>query len=173
MPRIKLTDTERLILANQYEILSLLNKDENYALMAESLRDGYEWLYRQYFDHLSENLSPENAEHVLTILGIYSDMHDSYRDLPDKSGIEERHLHFPGFDGNNEAELLGFARSLRKHDRFVSTIGPTAKNSHMPTTEMYERMIQKWQELGKPRYPYSRTQITAILDAQIHPDSRK
>ena len=177
MANIKLTDTERLLLANQYEILSLLTIDdeyvrEDYARKAQTLRDGYERIYRQYFDGLSENLLQDKADHVLTILGIYSDMYASYRELPDKSGIEEDRLHFPGFDGNNESDLLGFAEALRKHDRFVETIGPSAKNSHIPTTEKYKKMIRKFEELGKPRYPYTREQIAAILDARIHPEQR-
>nr|ACN22674.1 hypothetical protein [uncultured bacterium] len=40
MPRLKLTDTERLILANQYEILAALKNDDSYGRIAEELRDG-------------------------------------------------------------------------------------------------------------------------------------
>ena len=101
MAKIKLTDVERLILANQYEILSKLSDDKTYAKWAETLRGGYEWLYSQYFDHLSPNLQRE-AEHVLAIPGIYSDLRDSYAQLPDKTGIDPRQIEFPGFDGNND-----------------------------------------------------------------------
>jgi uncharacterized protein YfbU (UPF0304 family) len=170
---IKLTDAERLILSNQYEILAHIKKDEHYALLAETLRDGYELLYQEHFTKLSEVLSPEKVEHVMTILGIYGDMRDSFANLSDKSGIEEQLLVFPGFDGTNEIELLGFTQALLKHGgRFELTIGSTAKNSHMPTTDMYERMISKWKELGNPCYPYSKEQILSILEAQIHPDNR-
>jgi uncharacterized protein YfbU (UPF0304 family) len=171
--RLKLSDTERLILANQYEILAALKKDESLERLAENLRDGHEWLYSQGFDWFSENLPAEDAEHVLWILGIYGDMKASFEALSDKTGIDPRLLAFPGFDGNNESELLHFAGALRKSERFVETIGPNAKNSHMPTTDTYRRMIAKWRELGEPNYPYSREQIVAILDARIHPDNRK
>lgn len=164
MANLKLTDTERLILANQYEIMSLLNKDDHYALMAETLRSGYEWLYRQYFDDLDENLDPEKAEYVLTILGIYGDMHSSFAKMEDKSSLDESQLIFPGFDGNNESELLCFTHALLKHDRFINTIGPAARNSHMPTTQKYRRMIQKWEELGRPHFPYTKDHIIAILE---------
>jgi uncharacterized protein len=173
MPRLKLTDTERLILANQYDILATLRKDDDYARMAETLRNGHEWLYRQYFDSLSENLPKDKVEHVLRILGIYSDMQASFRDLTDKTGIKKTDLNFPGFDGNNESDLLSFAGGLRKHDNFADTIGPVAKNSHMPTTATYERMIEQWQALGKPDYPYSRETIIAIIEVRTHPENRK
>lgn len=173
MRGLKLSDTERLLLANQYEILGHLKKDEQYELMAQTLRDGHEWLYQQYFDVLSENLPEEKTEHVLAILGIYGDMRDSFKDLTDKTGIEESQLNFPGFDGNNESDLLSFAQALRKSSRFEITIGATANNSHMPTTDMYQRMIDEWKTLGSPKYPYSKEQIAAIIAAQIHPSNRK
>ncbi len=173
MSDLKLTDAERLILANQYEILGHIKKDEHYTQMSETLRDGHEWLYQQYFESLSENLPENKAMHVLEILGIYGDLRDSFDKLSDKSEIEESQLNFPGFDGNNEAELLSFSRALRKHGRFETTIGPAAKNSHMPTTEVYARMINAWKGLGEPKYPYTREQIIAILDARIHPSNRK
>ena len=173
MARIKLTDTERLILANQYEILAALKDDDSYARLAEQLRDGHEWLYSQSFDWLSSNLSSDKAEHVLAILGIYSDLRDSYNELSDKSGIEPHQVEFPGFDGNNESDLLAFSRALRDSDRFVDTVPERGKNSHSPTTDLYRRIIAKYRELGEPRYPLDKQTILAILDAQIHPDNRK
>lgn len=158
------------MLANQYEIMSMLDKhsSEYYLLMSETLRAGHKWLYDQFFDSLSENLSDEVAQHVLKILGIYSDLRDSYNELEDKSGIDETELSFPGFDGNNESEYLSFAGDLLKHRRFETTLGKVAKNSHMPTTEIYKRMIECWEALGAPNYPYPKSTIMKILDARIH-----
>lgn len=173
MTNIKLTDAERLILANQYEILSELRKDDSYARMADELRDGHEWLYSQYFDQLSPNLPEHEVAHVLTILGIYSDIRDSYAKLADKSGVEQHQVEFPGFDGNNESDLLAFSRALRKHDRFTETLGEHPKNSHMPTTDIYQRMIAEWRKLGEPHYPYDKEVIQAILAARVHPENRK
>ena len=174
MRPMNLTDTERLILANQHEILAYLKKeDKDYHFrMAENLRDGHKWLYEQGFDHFSENLPEEKVEHVIQILGIYGDMHDSYDQLEDKTGIKKDDLKFRGFDGNNECELMHFADALRKSDRFEATIGKRAKNSHMPTTETYKRMIQRWKELGEPHYPYTREMIIAILAEWVHPSRR-
>jgi uncharacterized protein len=171
--RIELTDIERLMLANQYEILGVLKKDDGYLQMAENLRDGHKWLYEQHTTRISDELSAENTEHVLTILGIYSDLRDSYKALTDKSGIDEHLVRFPGFDGNNEAELLHFAGALSKNGSYSETIGKDARNSHMPTTDMYQRMIDEWKEMGSPRYPFSKAQIVAIVEARTHPTNRK
>ncbi|ANQ84338.1 hypothetical protein dqs_1284 [Azoarcus olearius] len=130
-------------------------------------------MYEQHATTISENLPESQVEHVLNILGIYSDLRDSYQSLSDKSGIESHLVTFPGFDGNNEAELLHFAQALSTNGNYSETIGKTARNSHMPTTDMYNRMIDAWEKLGKPRYPLSREQIMNILDARIHPSNRK
>lgn len=172
MPHLELTDTDRLILANQYEILAILKNDDSYARLAEELRDGHAWLYQQHFDYFSPNMDDEDAKFVLTILGIYSDLRDSYEQLSDKSGIEPHQVKFPGFDGNNEGELLSFARALRKGGRFVDTLPEHGKNSHMPTREIYGRMIAEWDKLGKPQFPLSKDQIAEILAARTHPFNR-
>lgn len=173
MPVVQLSDAERLILANQYEILSHLTKDKTYAHMAQDLKDGHKWLYEQHAVRVSENLSEEDTEHVLSILGIYSDLRDSYQKLTDKSGIEEHLVTFPGFDGNNEAELLHFAAALSRNGNYSQTIGKDARNSHMPTTDMYRRIISEWQSMGKPRYPLSKDQILRLVEARVHSDHRK
>jgi hypothetical protein len=172
---LELSDKDRLILANQYEILSKLdqNESESYTQLAKALRDGHKWLYDFSLQNmLSENLSDADAKHVLDIAAIYGNLKDSYNQLSDKTGIEKRLLDFPGFDGNNEIELLSFAKALVENGRYSETLGPEVKNSHMPTTELYGRMIAKWKQLGEPRYPFSKEVILAILDARIHPTSR-
>jgi uncharacterized protein YfbU (UPF0304 family) len=173
MARLELTNIERLLLANQYEILCTLKSDESYSRMAENLRSGHKWLYEQHAVRISDNLPESETEHVLSILGIYSDLRDSYDRLTDKSGIDEHLVKFPGFDGNNEAELLLFARALSQNGNYAETIGKDAKNSHMPTTAMYQRMIVEWKNLGEPRFPISRENILRITGARTHPDSRE
>ena len=173
MAQLKLTDTERLLLANQYEIIGLLKKDDGYTNMAENLRDGHKWIYEQHATRIADNLSDEDSEHVLTILGIYSDLRDSYKKLSDKTGIDEHLVSFPGFDGNNEVELLSFSQALSKNGNYAETIGKDARNSHMPTTDMYSRQIAEWKSMGSPRYPLSKEQILKIVDARTHPSHRK
>ena len=169
MATLHLTNTERLLLANQYEILGILKRDDSYTQMASNLRDGYKWLYQQHATQIEDDLSDEDAEHVLAILDIYTDLRHSYNQLSDKSEIDKEALVFPGFDGNNETELLGFAEALAKNGTYSDTIGKPAKNSHMPTTEMYKRQIEQWKALGSPRAPLSKAQILSIIAARKHP----
>lgn len=171
MAKLTLTDTERLILANQYEILGLLKEggdSEWYTRLAENLRDGHKWIYQQKLQ-LSENLSDADTNHVLDILGIFSALRDSYKQLADKSGITESDVTFPGFDGNNESELLHFARALSANGNYHETIGQEARNSHSPTRDTYSRMIGEWKRLGSPHFPFTKDQIVQILGARRFP----
>lgn len=162
--KIELTDKERLFLANQHEILGHLNKDNSdyHFKLAEQLRDGHEWLYSQSFDNFSENLPDDAAELVLNILQIYEMIQDAYDGLSDKSLISEHQIKFPGFDGNNETEFMGFVDALEKDNRFVDVIQTGNRNSHSPKVHVYERMISKWQAFGKP-YNLTTEQLIEIL----------
>lgn len=162
--KIELTDKERLFLANQHEILGHLNKDNSdyHFKLAEQLRDGHEWLYSQSFDNFSKNLPDAAAELVLNILQIYEMIQDAYDGLSDKSLISEHQIKFPGFDGNNETEFMGFVDALEKDNRFVDVIQTGNRNSHSPKVHVYERMIAKWQDFGKP-YNLTTEQLIEIL----------
>ena len=164
--KIELTDKERLFLANQHEILSHLDADNSdyHLKLAEQLRDGHKWLYSQSFDNFSENLPDDDAELVLNILQIYEMIQDAYDGLSDKSLISEHQIKFPGFDGNNETEFMGFVDALEKFHRFTDVIQNGHRNSHSAKVHVYERMIAKWQEFGKP-YTLTKEQLIEILEA--------
>lgn len=163
---MELTDTERLILSNQYQILAKLENDDQYAMMADTLRRGYKWLYDDYLEHLQPNLDNDKAEFVISVLALYSDLKGSYDDLTDKSGIEARDVEFPGFDGNNETDLMGFANFLGKHGRFEDVLNPKGNNAHMPTVDIYRRMLSCRHDMGDVDHPYSKEQIQQLLDAR-------
>ncbi|WP_019654035.1 YfbU family protein [Variovorax atrisoli] len=167
MEKLKLTDAERLILANQYEILGLLNKDDSFTRLAENLRDGHRWIYEEKL-HLSPNLSDADTHLVLDILRIYEALQDSHAQLTDKSGIDEGDLIFPGFGGNEEPELRAFAGALSQNGNYHHIVGDHPRDAHSATREMYGQMIGKWRELGKPR-PLNKDQIVAILAAKAFP----
>lgn len=84
-----LTDTERLILANQYELLSKLAENEyetEYFLrISKQLKDGHKWLYEQVFDSIGENLDNESANFVVNVLSLYRALLNSYEQLKTKN----------------------------------------------------------------------------------------
>lgn len=167
MANLNLTDAERLILANQYEILSHLTPDPSLSDLARNLRDGHKWLYQDSLQFKPE-LDAATQEHVLQIMDIYHLMNISYQKLADKTGIDAKGLHFPGFDGNNESDEYSFANALARSGRYNELLGDAGKNSHGATTEMYTRMIGAWRKLGEPKFPLTKEHIASILAAQRH-----
>lgn len=162
---IKLTDVERLILANQYEILSLLKPGQGYEHLARNLRDGHEWLYERAFESLSENMPQERVNFFLAIMTVYGDLKISYEHLTDKSGIDPNDLVFPGFNEDSEGDLLRLTEALCAEGRYAETLGREARRSRSRTTERYQRMIFCWEEHERERrgYPLSREAVLAIL----------
>lgn len=162
--KIELTDKERLFLANQHEILGYLNKDnsEYHFKLAEQLKNGHKWLYKQSFNYLDENLSEENAQLVLNILQIYEMLQDAYDSIVDRTKISADEIKFPGFDGNNESEFMGFVDALKKDSRYVDIIENGYRNSHSQKIHKYSAMISKWEEFGKP-YSFTNDQVLEIL----------
>lgn len=163
--KIELTNKERLFLANQHEILSYLDTSNSdyHSNLAEQLRDGHKWLYSQSLNNLSENLSDADAALVLNILQIYEMIQDAYDRLSDKSIISEHKVKFPGFDGNHETEFMGFVDALEKAHRFTDVIQNGYRNSHSAKVHVYEQMIAKWKEFGKP-YSFTKEQLIEILE---------
>ncbi|MEN2427267.1 YfbU family protein [Chromobacterium vaccinii] len=176
---LELTDAQRLILANQYEILSRLDDSANadeYAEVAEQLRDGHAFLYDGFLDGvLSDVLDENTVDHVCTTLQLFSTLKDSYEKLSpeEKDTIDKKEVTFAGFDGNNETDMMLFAQALAKARRFSNTLGERGDlNSHSPTRDLYGRMIQAWKDLDKPHYPLTAEQIRQIVAARIHPSRR-
>ena len=156
---MEFTDVERVILANQYEILGKLNNDKTYCDLAENLRDGHEWIYNQKI-FVSAIFTKEQSDFVVSILDLYDVMQNSFDNLSDKGSLTEDCVKFPGFDGNNEGEYKRFFSALVENGQFAHVNANT--NSHMQKISTYKNMLDKWESLGKG-YTLSLDDIETIL----------
>lgn len=156
---MKFTDTERVILANQYEILGKLGDEQAYLDLAENLRDGHEWIYSQKIS-VSPIFTEEQSDFVVSILDLYEVIQDSFDALSDKGSLTADRVKFPGFDGNNEGEYMRFFSALVENDQFAHV--KANKNSHMQKISTYKNMLDKWESLGKG-YKLSLDDIEAIF----------
>lgn len=134
---MKLTKVERLVLANQYLILSKLSPEnaEEYNRVREALEYGYETAYQDAFAaRLVDELSVDECMLVIHAMDMYQGIQVAYGRLEDKARIEEQSTLFPGFDGNHETAYMTYARFLvEKEQRFASLkLGSDGFNSHMP-----------------------------------------
>lgn len=156
---MEFTDVERVILANQYEILGKLGDEQAYLDLAENLRDGHEWIYNQKIS-VSPIFTKEQSDFVASILELYRVIQNSFDDLSDKGSLTEDRVKFPGFDGNNEGEYKRFFSALVENDQFAQVKANT--NSHMRKVSTYKNMLDKWESLGKG-YTLSLDDIETIL----------
>lgn len=153
---MKLTRVERWILVNQFRVLEALYPDEAKSLAEdrEALQSGYELHYSGMAEFVyddKDTLSADRCREVLDILSMHRALKYSYRDLTDKSGIEEWCVKFAGFDGNNEATLLGYTRWFCDSNggRFKELDRGDDFNSHAPMLGRlgrYRAMLKEWEK---------------------------
>lgn len=166
---MKLTRTERWILANQYRILELLDPEQaqHYREAQTVLEDGYELHYdwiTQHIYHDNDTMSAERCTEIGDIFELYAIIQQSYKDLQDKSGIAEQRVVFPGFDGNHETSEMAYARFYSESGggRYSWLQNEDDFNSHRPMLERYRGMLARWRELESP-HSLSADQIRHIL----------
>ena len=171
-----MTRIERLILSNQFKILEKLDpgSEKHYSDHREAVERGYELHYGDLFAYIpEEGLTREQCSEVLDVMTMYSVLNQDFKDLKDKTGIDPKDLRFGGFDGNNESELLSYANYFCKQDggRFIDIVNEHVPNSHMPSIEMYRRMLRAFAEVPErqekvDRKPLCKASIQKVLDAR-------
>lgn len=156
---MELTEKERLILYNQYEILKLLNPDEKeyYERDQEILINGFKYNYNDLVSGFMDETSEEISQFVIDVLQMYRVLNNSYNKLNDdeKSQIDLYDISFKGFDGNEEIDYYTYAKFyLEKLDRFgeLKVSKYYAINSHGNMLNDYLKMVSLWKEVKTSRY---------------------
>ncbi|KAA0264835.1 YfbU family protein [Hafnia alvei] len=147
--------------------------------------DNYWALEWEYPSLESEDETPEDVKLFVDTYDMYDILKYTYERFSedDKSEVSSSIAHFsaphsisfPGFDGNNESNFLTIGRMLKTMGRFAGKEDLT-KNSHMPSVEIYRRMLEvflparanRWtHDVGIPKEDFINT-----LNARVHPDNR-
>ncbi|WP_411845572.1 YfbU family protein [Roseibacillus persicicus] len=162
-----ITNTEKLILINQYKILAKLDPDSSsYYEKAENiLSNGYRFLYGSLDNWIDDEMSEDKSEFVMDILSLYRAI-GHIDDTDDQLGGYSNRV-FRGFDGNEEGEYFSFTRFvIEEEGKFAEQKGGEASvdgyNSHCPMVPTYAAMIQRWESRGK-KYQLTLEEIKAIL----------
>ena len=149
---------QRLVLAQQHEILALLNADDeaesrHHRTMAEVLREGYAGEYDTVFGSMQPEMSRTECKLVWDILDMFCALSTSIDRLSaaDRAALgddNEYRLRFGGFDLNDsrEGRLLSYVRHLVDTDRWTQIKPQLAEiddngNSHSRRLPNYERML--------------------------------
>ena len=169
---MKLSKVERLLLANQYRFLSMLEQEsaetEYYDRLRQALEYGYESVYEdRIFRDIFDGLPVEECRFVEQAMALYWVIQRSYENLRDKSRIDEQHIVFLGFDGNDETEYMAYARYYFESEGHFPhlKLGSDRFNSHMPMVDRYRRQLEVWESMDhKPDLmPHD---ITTILEVR-------
>lgn len=178
---MKMTQAERLILANQFELLSM--RENNYISKetakkySKILLEGYELLYDDIFSGMDHTVSREKCRFVLDVLNMYRIISNSYINLLKNNtnlSLTEEDIAFKGFDGNGEGEYNFAKFFIEDYDRFGDLVENKYMelNSHSSSSisryekelENYNKIIDDKKEKNKMNYlDLTEEEIKSIL----------
>ena len=161
-----LTLMQRLQLATQYRILEKLEPNEPvWRKGAEAFEQGYTKFYDDVTLHIEpDEMSIAECDYVYNILGLYSDLKDSYVKLTNKENLSLSHVTFPGFDGNHELKEYFFAKFLKGQGLWKHVLGDDP-NSHHETAPRYHQMLNRASKFTQQeRVNLTAAQIKSIIE---------
>lgn len=159
---MELSLKERLFLYNQYEILKLLNiEDEDeqkrYERYQKIVSEGYKYNYSDLTDGFADDVPDKTCEFVWDVLQMYRTLYNSYYDLNEieKKQIDLDDITYKGFDGNEEGDYYSYANfileDMGRYDEIYKN-GKAELNSHYNVLNEYSEMLDKWKDLKVGRY---------------------
>lgn len=160
--KLKLTKTERVILANQYRLLEALVPDEAdyFAQRRQIVEKGYAIHYSEIDQWFYDEMEPEASREVLDILNMFRALTKAAR----QNLSVGAKLNFEGFDGNEEAAEFGYVTFLIETLGRFTEIDINELNSHWPMLERYRAMLAEWREC-KEKYELTQAEIDRIAAA--------
>lgn len=173
---MKLTRMDRIVLVNQLRIMEALYPDEapQLGVQREALERGYELLYSWDFEHVYDGDAKMTADESREVWDTM-DMFDAIeRAMPEDFDCSRfPTTKFAGYDGNNEAKFMSFARftvERLKRFEYLPMQRPGHWNSHMPVRDMYRRMLAEWR-LTPPaeRFDLPLETLERVLGAAAYP----
>jgi uncharacterized protein YfbU (UPF0304 family) len=178
--RLKLSRIERIILANQMQILQAVGpkgERDYFAHAEEALRMGYEYEYDDLFQSVyAEGLTEDECREVWDTLAMHDWLRTSCEKLADKTDIDEYDLSFHGYDGNNETLFMTYLEYVvEKKNRFVDLVKNREFNSHSQVRDAYQRMLRKFDQItsGRRGQLLTKREIQEIVYERVHPENRQ
>jgi uncharacterized protein len=166
-----LTKAERLLLANQYEILARLNPDfeSSYYTKREVVLRGFELEMNSLFHTFDEEgLSVDGCSEVINILAMYEHLDGSFQRLQEKNAINPGDIQFPGFHEDTEWRQSSYTNHLMQDHRFMYLHRKNRRPSE-PMLPLYRAMLKVWEpmkrRLGGVQPWLSAAEILEVLQA--------
>lgn len=164
---MEMTSTQRLILANQYKLMGLLdpNNTKKYQRLEAIVKGGFSLelkeLDKEFFD-----ISETECRTVLGTLEMYNALQVSYNNLTDKSAVSSHRLQFPGYCAVREKKYLNYLRFITgvegRYQEFMRCAHGC--DSQTPMWDKYGNMLAVWRACPH-EYHLSVVEIQNILNA--------
>lgn len=168
---MEMTNAQRLILSNQYYIMSKLAPEnaDKYRRLQMIIERGYCLQMRELNKDFGE-VSEDECKQVLEIMEMYHALQESFN-LEDcrcdgAKDIDQRRLQFLGFDIITEAKLVNYVRFLTNDEGLYPQFPKNEHqfNSHVPMLDKYLRMLTIWRACPR-HYHLSCSEIQQIITA--------
>lgn len=164
---MEMSSTQRLILANQYKLMGLLDSQnaKKYQRLETIVKGGFalelKELDKDFFD-----ISEQECRTVLDTLEMYNALNVSYNQLADKSALTPHRLQFAGYCAVREKKYLNYLRFITgvegKYQEFMQCAHGC--DSQTPMWDKYAKMLEVWRECPR-EYHLSVEEIKNILNA--------
>ncbi|MDU6452659.1 MAG: YfbU family protein [Enterobacter hormaechei] len=133
---MEMTHAQRLILSNQYKMMTMLDPDNaaRYSRLQTIVERGFGLQMRELDREFGE-LKEETCRIVIDIMEMYHALHVSWTNLKDQQTIDERRVTFLGFDAATEARYLSY---VRKYQRMLSAWHACPRQYHLSSNEIQQ-----------------------------------
>ncbi|MDO4430737.1 MAG: YfbU family protein [Lonepinella koalarum] len=164
---MEMTTTQRLILANQYKLMALLDAENatQYQRLERIVKGGFELELKDVSKEFLD-LSEEECRIVRDTLEMYNALQVSYNNLADKSAISEHRLKFLGYCAVRERKYLNYLRFIADTDSKYQGL-MACENSCDAQTPMWDKYSKMLDTLHACPHEYhlSAVEIQNILNA--------
>ncbi|EKO3616801.1 YfbU family protein [Vibrio metschnikovii] len=166
---MEMTNAQRLILSNQYVLMSQLDpaNAEQYKRLQTIIERGYELQMTELNKEFGA-ISEAQCREVIDVMEMYHAMQESYKMLDSKlsSDVDARRLNFLGYDSASEAQLVNYVRFLINTDGLYPQFerGEHHFNSQVAMGEKYRRMLTTWRNCPR-QYHLSANELNKIINA--------
>lgn len=174
-----MTSTEKLTLMMLCDIYDRLeiSGEIDHSIIKEAISSGNLWAIERKHQFLTTKEIPKEIQKkVEQILCHYRLISHSLKHLPSNDSeelikkhelvIENNHIQFPGYDGNNEGDYMDVARMLGLLGKYKEHI-EVDKNSHTENVNYYEDITDKMEDFkasGVDMLKLNKSQIDELLN---------
>ncbi|MEZ8169842.1 YfbU family protein [Vibrio tasmaniensis 1F-187] len=166
---MEMTNAQRLILSNQYYLMSQMDPENSakYQRLQTIVERGYELQMRELNKEFG-CLTEAECREIIDIMEMYHAMQESNKMLAnqERAEVDQRRLQFLGFDIASEAQIVHYVRFLVDSEGLYPQFDKADHhfNSQMPMLEKYRRMLTTWRNCPR-QYHLCATELSQIFSA--------